>query len=307
MGLPVYNGEQYLTETLESLLDQTYENFELIIADNASTDNTLNICKKYARQDSRIRILHSNQNYGATWNYNRIVPESKGEYFRWAAGDDLVGRTYLERCVDALDRHPDTILSFPQTVLIDETGEIIGNYPNRLHLQSSHPHKRLLGVFDGPGLCNPIFGLMRIEALKHTTLIESYISSDRVLLGQLALLGKFYEVPDALFYRRLHPETSVAANPDRRNRLAWFDPRKNQRLQLPNWRRFIVYLGAIARTNMSTADKFRSYDTLFRRYLGHPGWMAMDFIDALLPRRSSVGVQRQMHRLRVGKHPDLNV
>jgi len=305
VGLPVFNGQKYLVETLESLLTQTYTDFELIVADNASTDQTISIVEKYARHDSRIRILYSDQNHGATWNYNRIIPEARGKFFRWAAADDLVGDMLLEKCVGLLQERPDVVLAFPQTVLIDENGEVIEHYPNRLNLQSPYPHMRLQGLFDGPGLCNPVFGLIRMSALTQTTLIESYVDSDRVLLGQLALLGKFQEVPEPLFFRRMHSQTSVAANLDRSSRLAWFDPRRRSRIQFPSWRRFFVYVRAIARTKMSVIDRRRSYATLFRHYLGHPGWMVMDFVDAVRPQRSSTKVSRRLQQLNAGEHCDV--
>ena len=111
IGLPVYNGQNYLVETLESLLAQTYTDFELVISDNASTDRTEAICRQYAAGDARIRYYRNDENIGASANYNRAFELGRGEYFKWAAHDDLLAPTYLERCVEVLDANPDVVLA----------------------------------------------------------------------------------------------------------------------------------------------------------------------------------------------------
>ena len=95
VGLPVYNGENYLAESIEALLGQTYEDFELIISDNASTDSTADICRRYAKQDSRIRYIRQPRNIGLSPNHNFVLQEARGELFKWAAADDLYGRDLL--------------------------------------------------------------------------------------------------------------------------------------------------------------------------------------------------------------------
>ena len=96
VGLPVYNGENYLAESLEALLGQSYEDFELIISDNASTDGTADICRRYGKQDSRIRYIRQPRNIGLAPNHNFVFEQSRGEFFKWAAADDLYGRDLLQ-------------------------------------------------------------------------------------------------------------------------------------------------------------------------------------------------------------------
>ena len=110
IGLPVYNGEKYLAESLNALLGQSYEDFELIISDNASTDSTADICRQYAKQDARIRYIRQGHNIGLAPNHNFVFRESRGALFKWAASDDLYGRDLMQRCVTALDEHPDVVL-----------------------------------------------------------------------------------------------------------------------------------------------------------------------------------------------------
>ena len=90
IGMPVFNGEKYLRESIESILDQTYQNFELIISDNASTDRTQEICLEYARKDNRISYYRNDKNLGGPRNYNRVFELSSAEYFKWAAYDDVL-------------------------------------------------------------------------------------------------------------------------------------------------------------------------------------------------------------------------
>ena len=125
IGLPVYNGERFLTEAIESLLSQTYQDFELIISDNASTDRTEEICRKYAAQDPRIRYSRNAANIGGTNNANLTFELAHGEYFRWAADDDRCAPTLVERLVEELDKRPDVTNSFAAVVVIDANGSRI--------------------------------------------------------------------------------------------------------------------------------------------------------------------------------------
>ena len=99
IGLPVYNGETYLEETLDSILNQTYTEFELIISDNGSSDGTRLICEEYAAKDDRIKYYRSVKNLGAAPNYNRAFELSSGEYFKWADYDDPLAPEFLSKCV----------------------------------------------------------------------------------------------------------------------------------------------------------------------------------------------------------------
>ena len=104
IGMPVYNGERYLRSAIESILAQTFQDFELIISDNASTDNSLSICQEFADQDKRIRIIEQSKNIGAMANFNFVAKEARGEYFKWAAADDLCAPQFIEKCIEVLDR-----------------------------------------------------------------------------------------------------------------------------------------------------------------------------------------------------------
>jgi glycosyltransferase involved in cell wall biosynthesis len=306
IGLPVWNGERYLAEALDSILAQTHADFELIISDNASTDRTGEICRMYAARDERIRYFRNETNLGAAGNFNRVFELASGDYFKWAAYDDLCAPEYLERCVKILDREPDIVLCYAKTRIIDEHGEFVEDYLDGLNLRSPKPHERFRDLFSAPGLCNPVFGLIRSAVLKRTALIGNYASSDRVLLGELALLGQFYEIPEYLFLRRGHPERSLEANVTDAEIAAWFDPALRGRILLPRWRRLFEYLGAIRRVPVSWFERVRCYIQLGRFVLSpnRLGGMVEDLLRAtgqmlgLLSRRRSqvVNVEKGIQR-----------
>jgi glycosyltransferase involved in cell wall biosynthesis len=110
IGMPVCNGAKFITEALDSILNQTFENFELIVSDNASTDETGKICREYMAKDSCIRYYRSKQNFGAAWNFNHVFKLSSGKYFKWAAHDDVIAPDFPLKCVEVLERDPSVVL-----------------------------------------------------------------------------------------------------------------------------------------------------------------------------------------------------
>ena len=124
VGLPVYNGEKYIAESLEALLGQGFTDFELIISDNASTDSTGEICRRYEDPDSRVRYFRQSRNIGLSPNHNFVAERARGELFKWASNDDLYARDLLERCIDALDQYPDIVLARCWTAKVDESGTV---------------------------------------------------------------------------------------------------------------------------------------------------------------------------------------
>lgn len=228
IGLPVYNGENYLREAIESLLSQSFEDFELIISDNASTDGTRAICEHYAELDQRVRYDRCKTNLGARRNYNRLVAMARGEYFKWAAHDDNCYPDFLAECVAALGRDPDAVVCYPTTHLIDDKGEVMSEYRNGLDLPHATPHERLVAYLmvnfiRKSRMCIPIFGVLRVTALRKTRLIQDFLGSDRTLLAHLALLGKFIELPGILFQRRVHFGSSTMADKSFSAQLAWLN------------------------------------------------------------------------------------
>ena len=252
IGMPVYNGERYVAEAIDSVLKQTFTDLELIISDNCSTDRTAEICAAYAAKDSRVRYYRNELNRGVAWNYNRTFELALGEYFKWAAHDDALAPAYLERCVAALDVLHSVVLCHTKTVMIDENWNIPFTYDPNLRVDNPRPSIRFLDLIEKPGYCSHIHGLMRSRALRQTPLIGSFPSSDMTLLAHLGLLGPFHTIPEDLFYNRRHAEQSPR---DRYLSAVWFDRSRSGRITLPQWTLLIELFKAVWQTPLSPSER----------------------------------------------------
>ncbi len=258
IGLPVYNGAALLSAALDSLLGQTLGDFELIIADNASTDATPEICRRYARRDRRIRYLGADRNLGAAANFNRVVPLARGEYFKWAAHDDCCEPEFLQRCAAVLDAEPAVVLATTRTRRIDATGRPLDIYDFDLDCDGADPVERFARMLRGHK-CYEVFGLIRTATLRQTDLIGHYAHGDGVLLADLALRGRLREIPEPLFLARSHESQSMAMVLDYHAYTGWFDPAKAGRLVFPCWRILREYLRVIGRAPISARQRLACY------------------------------------------------
>ncbi|MFK8906347.1 glycosyltransferase family 2 protein [Streptomyces sp. YS-3] len=269
IGLPVYNGEEYLAESFDALLGQTYEDFELVVSDNASTDGTEDICRRYAAKDSRIRYLRLSRNIGATPNHNHVFARSRGELFKWASHDDLYARDLLARCVEALDERPEMILAHTGQAVIDGEGRVTVPYEYTLATDSPHPPERFRSLLFEPG-GDDFYGVLRADVLRRVKPLDSYHHADRTFVAEIALHGPFHQVPELLYFRRDHPTRAERANPTKRARCVNLDPRRAGPLH-PTPRLLAEYVtgfvAAIRRAPLSSADRRACY-----RHLA--AWMA---------------------------------
>jgi glycosyltransferase involved in cell wall biosynthesis len=225
IGLPVYNGENYLRPALDSILQQDYTDFELIISDNASQDTTEQICREYAAKDPRIRYYRNEKNIGASGNFNRLVELARGEFFKWATHDDVHLPGFVRRCVEVIEHSPATVaLVTPRAEVIDEHGSILNMDVESLDARHLQPHQRVEYVIRNVRWATALFGLIRTNVLKKTRLVQPYYASDNVLLVEIALLGQILELPEALFQRRYHASISTNAHKSWRDLQVWFNP-----------------------------------------------------------------------------------
>jgi len=225
IGLPVYNGEEYLAESLDALLGQSYEDYELVITDNASTDGTADICMRYLKQDSRIAYHRLPRNIGAAGNHNHVFTLARGELFKWASHDDLYGRTLLERCVEALDERQDFVLAHSYNATIDSHGKIIEPYDYRIPTDSASAGTRFRGLLHASG-GDDFYGVIRTAALRRVRPHDSYHHADRTFVMDMAMQGRFHQVPELLYFRRDHETRAERANPSIRGRCANLDPKR---------------------------------------------------------------------------------
>lgn len=254
IGVPVYNGEQFLSQTLDSILCQTLADFEVIISDNASVDGSRAIAESYARMDSRVRVVHTDVNHGAAWNYKQVLDLARGRYFRWAPADDLFSPESLAYCVSVLEQHPEAVLCYPKTTLIDAQGLVIQLYNDNLDLRQSSPVDRYKAVIKQMGLTNVIYGLMRTEVLRQTRLIRNFPGADLIFVGELALFGQFHEIPQPLFFRRMHAGASSSIKSGD-GQQAFMDPQVRRRKMFARlWRHFYENMRSVLHAPLKTHE-----------------------------------------------------
>ncbi|MGI8654648.1 MAG: glycosyltransferase [Pyrinomonadaceae bacterium] len=203
IGMPVYNGERYLRAAIDSLLAQDYSDFELTISDNASEDKTEAICREYAARDPRIRYYRAEKNMGAVWNFNRVFELSRGEYFMWAAFDDLRDPQYIEQCVNALEKHPAAVLCCTDVQVIDEEGrEVDESIVSRGIRPIGATRRERVSALARAIFWYDIYGLIRSRALAQTRMALPVWGFDVILVLELCLLGEVIAIPKKLFLYR---------------------------------------------------------------------------------------------------------
>ncbi len=276
IGLPVYNGEAFLAQTLDSLLSQTVTDFELIISDNVSKDRTPEICASYARRDSRIKYSRTDKSLRPGENYNRTLELSSGKYFKWAAHDDLCAPTFLEKCLEVLETDPSVVLAYSKVKVIDSEGGEIEDYTYKLATDSPSVSERfgsLVRANHRIHAAYEIFSLIRGETLRSIPRKGNYARADSVVLARLSLRGRFYQVPEVLFLSRDHGGRSVHVLPARtrsgRTRLhryigtgplpptEWWDPAKKGKIDFPEWRIAKQYISSIRDAPLTSSDRTR--------------------------------------------------
>jgi glycosyltransferase involved in cell wall biosynthesis len=268
IGLPVFNGEAYLAGAIQSLLEQSYRDFELIISDNASTDATGQICRDFAAQDSRIRYYRNAMNIGGAPNANRVFELATGEFFKWASHDDLYPKEMLRRCCEVLEKAPASVaLVYTHFELIDESGNSLGIKSDRVGSRESRPHLRLSRLLMNIGYYTTTYALMRSNVLRRTRLEESFPYSDRVLLAELAMLGELWEIPEPLLLLRIHAGRSVTANPTPDAIREWYDPHEAKKaLVLPlNLRADLEIARSALRLPLRWSDRLQCLVVALRR------------------------------------------
>ncbi|MFZ0594337.1 MAG: glycosyltransferase family 2 protein [Bryobacteraceae bacterium] len=272
VGLPVFNGERFVEAAIRGILTQTYEDLELIVSDNASTDRTPEICRDYAVGDKRVVYHREDTNIGAKANFNRTFELSRGAYFKWAAADDVCGPRYLARTVDVLDRDPSAILAHCHSAVINAEGRLVGQQelkdrlvvdnglecnvsPNDRERRLDNPRAAirfgeiLLGTF----WCFEIFALIRRAGMLATYPKGQFFGSDKVMLAQLSLMGRFVEIDDVQFYRRAHSDNSCNLSVHARE--AW-SRRKAKKLVLPTeFPCFAGYTRALCSSPLGLRDR----------------------------------------------------
>ena len=209
LGLPVYNGGHLLAKALDSALGQTYGDFELLVSDNASTDDTPDIVREYAARDSRIRYVRHPKNIGSGNNWTFVGQQARGTWHLWISHNDVYGKTLLEDCLKPLQADPSVAVCYGRTQLIDKSGQPLELYDGDFDLLDDDPITRYCKMRKLLHLGTPIqAGVIRLDALRRARFLRNYGDSDRVLISGLALSGKFVLLPQVLLYRCWDPSAA---------------------------------------------------------------------------------------------------
>ncbi len=262
VGLPVYNGEEYLLESVQGICEQTFSDFELIISDNASTDRTAEICKELASRDSRIRYVRQPRNIGAARNWNFVARAANGKFLKWASANDRPDRTMLARCVDVLQREDEAVLCYGRTRFIDGSGNKLGLYEYDLSFEQRRPSERFISVRNRMNLNNAQQGLIRLHPLRQTRLERLYPGGDLILMAELALHGTFRLLPDVLLYRRMEKGAASRFLSDRELRV-FLDPDSAHK-GFTAWRRHWDCCWSVLRAPIAWREKASALDYVVR-------------------------------------------
>jgi glycosyltransferase involved in cell wall biosynthesis len=284
--MPVFNGERYLDAAISSILAQSFGDFELVICDNASTDRTEPICRRFAAADPRIRYVRHPENLGAHPNYNRSFELSRGRYFKWAAHDDVLLPGFLEACVAALEESTDAALCQSDIDYIDEGGSSIGARQSHLPgAESSDPATRFAALVLRAHDCQAMMGVFRRSVLERSMLLPSFHGADRAMLAQVALLGRYIHVPGALIQVRDHGERYSRSRKRPGERAAWHDTRAAARHAFPVWRTYRTYWQVVAAAPITAGVRARARLRLlewwFRNF--NAARMAVDLVGSAVP------------------------
>lgn len=263
IGIPVYNGEKYLAETLESVLRQTHTNLEIVCCDNASTDGTAAILARYAEADPRIRVLTNDVNVGAAGNYNLALHQATSDYFAWLSADDILEPTFIERNLGVLIATPDAVGAYAEAIRIDQHGSERGDYREAMagmRLGAASAGTRFSSAVLGfPAIV--LFGVYRRQAMLDTPGHGAFIGGDRVFVSEMALKGPIMACGELLFRRRVHPE-AYSAIMDKKVKARWFAG-DEARAGIPDINRLKQHYAALRRSAPDTRSRLRGIVTLF--------------------------------------------
>ena len=251
IGVPVYNGERFLRETLEAVLAQEFRDYELLISDNASTDGTERIVREFLARDSRISYQRNAENIGAARNFDLLAERARGTYFIWAGAHDQWAPTFLAKCVAVMESCPKVVLCYCPASCIDAEGRAFLTLRRTADTRGLGRYARYrAALWRVP--CYALYGLHRITAMRQVQRAIPCLAVDVIRLTEMALLGEFAVVPEPLFrYRLLVGRGGDWAGYFRRLdiRLTWWNP------PLLAWRYVAQQISRVSRHATGPGDK----------------------------------------------------
>lgn len=214
IGMPIYNGEKYVSAAIKSLLQQTYSNLQIYICDDGSSDATVEICRELAAKDSRITIFENQERQGGARNFNCVFNKTKSKYFMWAAQDDIYAENYIEECLGQLKQSPNAVMCVSEIKFIDEKNRVLmhggyGRYRN-LNTKGMKVADRVYELARRMGWY-ALYGIIDADVLRKTQLYRPLFGGDVMLMLELLLLGEIVKSEATTFYYRVLPKDKTAA------------------------------------------------------------------------------------------------
>ena len=214
IGLPVFNGEGFISSSIDALLCQTHKNFEIIISDNSSTDSTSLICEQYAKRDSRIKYIRQKQNMGAVWNFNFVLKQAKNDFFMWNSVDDIKEPEFLKKTLTALLSNKNAVgcmsklryYDFPEKTSQDKINsrfrKIRKKIKTILRKEAIHdisgPYEKKIRLFLRKTKAEMIYGVFYTKELQQCIVDESFVGHDRAIILSLLKHGDLIVVDEVL-------------------------------------------------------------------------------------------------------------
>lgn len=272
IALPVYNGENFVAQAIQCMLDQTFSDWEMVISDNASTDRTLSICREFADHDRRIRIYQSPRNMGVSFNFNQAYRLSRGRFFKWITHDDLFAPEFIETCIQELETDERVVLAFPRIAYVDADGRLLRRQSSDLSILGETGESRVRRLMELAAQSADIFwthyGLIRREVLEQTRLVGLYGGGDQTLILELALRGCFKQVPKDLFFRREHSAAAtLRVSWTARDRAKFHYADDRRRLVFPYCRMLKEHLISVMNGPIPFWDRLRCAHSVMKRFV----------------------------------------
>ncbi len=219
IGLPVFNEEELLEDRIKSILEQSYGNFEIIISDNASTDKTVEICKKYDKIDSRIRFFEQEKNRGPYWNFNFVLEKARGEYFVWFAVDDEHESTFLEKNLEILEKNNNVVASISDVkyfgMELNDDESVFQKFKNKFKYRFDKKTK-FIQTFPASGSyenkttlylrmdrSTSLYALYRKNILKKCMITTPFAGSDLAIILNVLKYGDIHVIDEILMKKNL--------------------------------------------------------------------------------------------------------
>lgn len=212
IGLPVYNGGEFIHKRINSILNQSYSNFKLIISDNASTDLTSKICEEFQKKDKRISYIRQEINMGVTWNYNFVCEQADTDYFVWAQVDDIWLPDFLKKNMETLDSNQDAVGSmcvidfYEKTDKMKQNGGVLKRIREKVHglrpnvYPTSELYKKRIRQFLKGGHVEVFYGIFKTKKLKSSLVHSEFLGNDWATVLEILKHGRICLVEDILMY-----------------------------------------------------------------------------------------------------------